>query len=298
MKKKIFISLSIASIALGFTGCKEMADENPVYSGHEGVIQENFLNQPALKNQYINFTEEEKTGTLHLTCSQPNFGYNALATYKVQVSLDETFPETINGEEGYIELKQDFYDCANINPTNHAVAAALEKLSGVQDEADMYLVENYQTLFFRLRAYISQTPDNSQFISNAVQYDYMKASYYAVWKVGEPTGWYLRGDMNGWGSPSNYEFVSGEDEDTWILSPVPVPDGAEYAITAGQGFKVADSSWGAFNYGSSGNVSPGTNYKLEYNAGNCVMSSNFNGGIKISLINGNYYLYLDTEGVK
>lgn len=83
---------------------------------------------------------------------------------------------------------------------------------------------------------------------------------------GEYTGWvdpnrppfsasgiYLRGEVNSWGSPADWEF-SKEDETTYAL----------YDKTLKGQFKVADASWSAAcNYGSNGsNIMAGEPYSL------------------------------------
>ncbi len=87
--------MAVAAVALGFSSCKETWDENPVLQGHEGTLTADFLNVPTLKDQPVMITNDNKTGTFHLTCSQPYYGYAAVATYKVQVSLTEDFADFI-----------------------------------------------------------------------------------------------------------------------------------------------------------------------------------------------------------
>ena len=281
--KKIIYSLALAAVALGFSGCKETWDENPVYVGHEGAIQADFLNNPALQTMPIMLSEENKAGSFLLTCSQPDYGYAAVATYRVQVSLDKEFKE---GE--YIELTQDFFNCAQIQPVNGDVAGAIEKLAGVKTEADLPLP--YQPVYMRLRSFIAQTPANSEYISNVVQFDEVSADYLAIWVADQPVGFYLRGGMNDWGSPAEWQFMTGDDENTWVLRNV--------TITAGTEFKVADSNWGDINWGAqdgASNVKPGEEYEINTgnNPANFKMTVDFTGTVIVRLEKGNYYIMLD-----
>lgn len=286
---KILISLAAAALALGFSGCKETWEENPVFVGHEGTITANFLNEPQFKTQPIMLTEATKSGTLHFTCSQPDFGYAAVASYQVQVSLDENF-------ENYREIKQIFYNAAEINPLNKDVASAIEVLAGVEDESDLPL--DYQKVYFRLRAYIEQSPENSQYLSNVVSFDAIGADFYAVWKVGEPSGIYIRGGLNNWGNDwvfndptpeqvaeaRQYEFISGEEEDTWEIESITIPPCQ---------FKIADNAWKDINYGASGNPIPGEPLTLEFNGPNMEISTEFTGKLVLTLTSGTYKLLLD-----
>ncbi len=155
--KKLIYSLALTAVALGFGGCKETWDENPVLVGHNGTLTADFLNQPVMKDYPLMITNENKTGSMLLTCSQPDYGYAAVATYKVQVSLTEDFAQ-------YQEISQAFYDCSQIKPVNGDIAAAIEKLSGVKTEEDLPLP--YQPMYVRLRSFIEQSPNNTEYISN------------------------------------------------------------------------------------------------------------------------------------
>lgn len=280
--KKLIYSLAILAVALVFGGCKETWEENPVFVGHQGVVKADFLNNPALQDLPIMITDANKAGTFLLTCSQPDFGYAAVATYRVQVSLKEDFPENET-----IEIAQDFFDCAAIAPVNGDVAAAIEKLSGVKTEADLPMP--YQTVYMRLRAFLAQSPDNSQFISNVVRFENVSADYLAIWVADVAIDMYLRGGMNDWGASAEWQFKTGDEENTWVVKNVTIPDGVE--------FKVADSSWGACNWGAgdSNVVTPGDEYQLNTgdNPGNLKASGEFHGNVQVRLEKGNYYLLLD-----
>lgn len=270
------------AVALGFSSCKETWDENPVYVGHQGVEKADFLNIPALQNLPIMITDDNKTGSFLLTCSQPDFGYAAVATYRVQISLKEDFPEN-----EMIEISQDFFDCAAIAPVNNDVAGAIEKLSGVKTENDLPLP--YQTVYMRLRAFLAQSPDNSQYISNVVHFDNVSANYLAIWVSEVPIDMYLRGGMNGWGASAEWQFKTGDEENTWVVKNVTIPGGTE--------FKVADSSWGSCNWGAGDNnvVTPGDEYELNSgdNPGNLKVEADFQGNVQVRLEKGNHYLLLD-----
>lgn len=280
--KKIFYSLAVAAVALGFSSCKETWEDNPVLEGHEGTVQANFLNVPVLSEQPIMITNDNMTGTFNFTCSQPYYGYAAIVTYKVQVSLTEDFAE-------FVEINQAFYDCAQINPVNSNVAAALEKLSGVKTEDDLPLP--YQTLYFRLHAQIDQSPENTQYISNVVSFKEVSADYLAIWVADVPVDMYVRGGLplaTDWGAIPEYQFKTGTEENTWVIDYIEIPEGTE--------FKIADSSWGACNWGDGGGtLAFGEEYELNTgnNPGNLKIPGEFAGKVQVRMEKGNYYLLLD-----
>lgn len=280
--KKIFLTLAVSSVVLGFSSCGENWDDNPVLKTHEGVQTVNFLNNPVMQDQTIMLTDANKQGTFHLTCSQPDYGYAAIATYKVQCSLTEDFAK-------YEEIQQDFYNCAQINPVNGDVAAAIEKLSGVKTEADLPLP--YQKLYMRLRSYVAQSEENTQYLSNVVSFAGVSADYLAIWVSDVPVDIFLRGGMNNWGNDgiegTEWQFKTGDEENTWVSSVVTIPAGTE--------FKVADSSWGSINLGAGDpTIKPGEAYNLAASdAGNIKIDVDFTGIAHLRLEKGNYILTLD-----
>lgn len=272
---------AVAVAALGFSSCSETWDDNPVLNTHEGEVKADFLNQPQMQDQMIMLTTDNQDGTFHLTCSQPDYGYAAVVNYRVQVSLTEDFAK-------FEEISQDFYNCAEINPLNADVAAALEKLSGVQTEADLPLP--YQRLYMRLRSYVAQDEEGTQYLSNVVSFKGVSANYLAIWVSGVPVNIYLRGgfpETPGWDAVEQYQFVTGPEENTWVTGTVTIPAGTE--------FKVADSSWGALNAGAGAagsSVVPDTPIVIDNgdNPGNLTMTEAFHGYAHLSLVKGVYTL--------
>lgn len=264
---------------ISLTSCYETWDNNPRLETHEGVITDNFLNTPVLQNQYIELSKENATSTLHLTCSQPDMGYAALTTYKVQLSLTDDF-------ERYEEISQAFYDCENINPVNKDMASSIEKLFDVVTEDD--IPEGYNRIYVRLRAYLEQSPSNTQYLSNVTYFDHISIApgYIAIWNPGEPVNIYLRGGMNDWGASADWQFVTGPEEDTWVTQEVTIPAGTE--------FKVADSEWKSLNLGGGTTVPIGkvTELELGSNPANLNVAEEFTGIVYLQLKDGVYYLTL------
>lgn len=284
--KKIILSLAIVSAALGFSSCEETWDKNPVLQGHEGIEQADFLNVPVLSETNIMLTTDNSTGYFHLTCSQPYYGFAAVTTYRVQCSLTPDFAN-------YREINQDFYDCAEINPLNSDVAAALEYLSNVKTDEDLPLP--YKTLYMRLYAYIAQDKDQTQYISNVVSFKGVSANYLAIWVADQPAGIYLRGSMvDGWGAADEFRFYTGAEENTWQTKQITLPAGTE--------FKVADADWGSINLGGpepDGAVVPlNEAFTLTPGGGskNLKIEEEFTGVAYLYLEKGAYSLILDNTG--
>ena len=80
MKNKLLLGTLLICIASLFTSCKDDNDDNPILQ-HPTSFE---VNTPASTDQYIQLSKEN---TVHLTWSQPNYGYNALPTYSIQVGV-------------------------------------------------------------------------------------------------------------------------------------------------------------------------------------------------------------------
>ena len=287
--KKISIIFALAAAALGFSSCHETWDDNPVLKTHEGVKEAAFLNNPVMQDMPIMISESNRDGSFLLTCSQPDFGYAASATYKVQVSMSEDFAK-------FKEISQAFFDCSQITPLNSDIASIVEEFSGVKSEADLPMP--YQKVYMRLRAYIAESEDNTQYLSNAVCFNSVSADYLAIWVADVATNMYLRGgfpETGGWEAIEKYQFKTGETENTWVTGEITIPKDTE--------FKVADSSWGSCNWGASdGNtdIMPNTPFELNLdpaNGGpkNIKLTEDFKGVAQLSMNNGIYTLVLSSS---
>ena len=285
MKNKFLVLLGLAGmVALG--GCQETKEDSPILIGHEGEKTANFLNEPAMKDQYLMIDESNRDGKFLLTCSQPEYGYAAIVTYNVQVSLTEDFTD-------YIEISQSFYNCANITPANADVAAAMEKLADIKSEADLPM--DYRPVYMRLHAFIAESPDNTQYLSNVVVFEHIGANYLAIWISDQPSGIFLRGGMNNWGNGAGdldgWEFVTGPSDYTWVT-----PN--EVTIAAGTEFKVADSAWREINLGGPGGATTQVDFNKKFQltndsgSGNLIINKDFKGTVQLRLEQGNYFLIL------
>lgn len=93
---------------------------------------------------------------------------------------------------------------------------------------------------------------------------------------------YIRGGMNGWGSPAAWQFTNESWTGTagkWTFTGT---------IPAGQEFKIADASWGAINYTlNNTNLTPvlDSPYNAAYNGGNTKLAAAFTGTVILEITN-------------
>ena len=162
---------------LSAVSCNGPEVENPVLNKPTKLI----LNTPAFQKQYIDL---QNTSTMNLTCSQPEYGFAAAASYFAQVSLTEDFTDFIEIDEAYSKCDMD------VNA--EAIAQAICKLRGVTSEDD-YTDEPARTVYFRVRVKILDY-EETEILSNVVSCEKVKG-YFAlrlpgyIYLVGEPEGW-------------------------------------------------------------------------------------------------------------
>jgi len=178
--KKISILFACLVAVLSLNSCTD--DPAAVYNAPSEFV----LNTPALAAQYYELTED---GTFDLSWSQPDYGYAAAATYKVQVSLIEEFTDSTS-----MELSSEYSLCY-AQVSEKEVAEAICKLRGIADE-DSYTDEPARAVYFRVRGYINGI-ENSDIVSNVIKLDQVK-EYCAIQSPGYI---YLIGSVGGWTGP-------------------------------------------------------------------------------------------------
>ena len=177
MKRFSYILFGILGLVLSAVSCNSPEVENPVLNKPTKLI----LNTPAFQKQYIDL---QNTPTMNLTCSQPEYGFAAAASYFAQVSLTEDFTDFIEIDEAYSKCDMD------VNA--EAIAQAICKLRGVTSEDD-YTDEPARTVYFRVRVKILDY-EETEILSNVVSCEKVKG-YFAlrlpgyIYLVGEPEGW-------------------------------------------------------------------------------------------------------------
>ena len=177
MKRFNYILFGILGLVLSAVSCNGPEVENPVLNKPTKLI----LNTPAFQKQYIDL---QNTSTMNLTCSQPEYGFAAAASYFAQVSLTEDFTDFIEIDEAYSKCDMD------VNA--EAIAQAICKLRGVTSEDD-YTDEPARTVYFRVRVKILDY-EETEILSNVVSCEKVKG-YFAlrlpgyIYLVGEPEGW-------------------------------------------------------------------------------------------------------------
>ena len=182
------------------TSCDEDRDSNPTVQKPTTFV----VNTPAMADQYI---ELSANNSVNLTWSQPDYGYNAYATYQIQVGILNDRVATPAGEieEGIIWSEQDgepkyletpYFKCnANINAQE--IAEAINEIDGVTKEED-YVDMGFRKIVMRVRSTIqtslNEVVPGTEIISEPVVFNHMRAycavkSPAALWIIGNCSGW-------------------------------------------------------------------------------------------------------------
>jgi len=182
MKKLRLIAPLLLLMSL-FTSCETDRDANPVINTDNTSTGTFTLNTPVQANEYVSL----ENNTIMLTWSSPDFGYNAIATYRVQVgiknssgNIDWNVKKDTNEPE---YLLGSYSDCkAEINGKD--VAMAINEIDGL-DDITKYADKGFREIAFRIHASVNVSASNeipgTSFVSNPVTFKFMQS--YAVIKV-------------------------------------------------------------------------------------------------------------------
>ena len=181
--KKYLLYLPVAMALLGMASCSQ--DRDPKY--HAPTPGSFVLNKPAMMDQEIVLTNGQ---TLEFSCSQPDYGFAASASYSMEMALNQDFTE-------FYSLTPRDENSTIISVNQSEVASGYCELMGITSEDDY--TSQYpdgfpvSTIYFRA---VCQLPgyESSIITSNVVSYNYLKP-YFAVpvpgyiYLVGAPSGW-------------------------------------------------------------------------------------------------------------
>ena len=205
MKKIFSFALMLLGMVATLTSCSEDRDSNPNIQTPTTFN----VNTPALADQYIQLSATNK---VNLTWSQPNYGYNTLATYAIQVGLvqedgtvDWNVKETTDADGNTVTenkfLETTFTNC-NVNIPGEELARAINEIDGVVDP-EAYVDNGYRKVALRVYSAVYNTakeeiPGSGIMSENYVVYNNM-ADYCAV--LGKGFIYCVGSCFGGWMTP-------------------------------------------------------------------------------------------------
>ena len=196
--KKIFYILVVACLPF-FWACETERD-NPVALTPDSFV----LNTP----KYVSGVYDLKnTESIQFTTSQPEYGFTAATTYRVQIATQKEFKD-------FVTLPTAFTN-AKMNVSAAEMAVALVGLLGVTEEADF--PKNAFPVYVRLSAELSD--GSHHVVSNSVELPKVK-SYFALDPMVMPENMYLIGNVAGnwsWDKATEMIPVWGTEGKFWAI---------------------------------------------------------------------------------
>lgn len=239
--KKYLLYFPIALVMLGMASCSQ--DRDPKY--HAPTPGSFKLNNPAMMEQEIILTEGN---TLEFSCSQPDYGFAATASYSLDMAVTEDFAN-------FYTLTPRDENSTIISVDQSAVSTGFCELMGVDSE-EAY-AEKYPNgfpvskIYFRANCRLGNLED-SAITSNVVSYNYLKP-YFAVavpgyiYLVGAPSGWMEPAESNTAAYANWRLFEPADAIGSKIYSGVfDIPAGDDAIFR----FYTALTGWDADSYGT------------------------------------------------
>lgn len=185
------------------TSCSTDNDSNPVVKSPTAFT----INASPVADQYIQLSSSNK---VNLTWSQPDFGYNAYATYKVQVGIVNNGTVTWNEKDGSPKFLSTPYTACNANISGEEIAQAICELDGFKD-VDSYVDMGFREIALRIYACI-QSSVNVEVAGTGIMSDnYVTFPHMAAYcAIKSPAYIYLVGNPTGWAEPNqgNLDFYA------------------------------------------------------------------------------------------
>jgi hypothetical protein len=193
MKKIFSFALMLMGFATALTSCSDDRDSNPTI----GQPTQFVVNASPVAGQYIQLSPDNK---VNLTWSQPNYGYNAMATYQIQIGVSSGGNIVWNQKEGADKFLETTYTKCNADISGEEIAEAICEIDGVTSEDD-YVDLGFREIAFRVKSSIQDSKGNdvagSIIVSSPVIFEHM-AAYCAVKSLGYV---YIIGNCSGWTEP-------------------------------------------------------------------------------------------------
>lgn len=206
--KRIYIIASLLVGALAFSACEDQ-DMTPVFQEPTKFV----LNEPALKNNFIDLANSK---SVEFVVSQPDYGFTAATTYKVQISKTGQFTSKFDEKKvtgDFVELDVDFSTARMAVPANE-LAIALTQLRMVElvaEDADITEDEMkaefpYETSA-TVRVVASLTASKKgEIISNTVSLASVRCPY-SLPEVYVPKEFFIIGEYNGWDWGTAFDMI-------------------------------------------------------------------------------------------
>ena len=260
MKKIFSLAMMLVGVLATFTACDEDRDSNPVIKSPTTFT----INQSPVADQYIQLSQKNN---VNLTWSQPDYDYNAYATYKVQVGLvGDDGKVTWQTKDGKPQFLTTTYTKANSNISGEEIAAAICDLDGFKDKTQ-YVDKGYRKVALRVYSCIETSMGEEIEGTGIMSSNYATFKHMAAYNAVKSPGFiYIVGSLNAKSDGNWNEPNAGNTElfNSWrLFENADAIDSKEYhgtfEVPAGDlmfRFYTALTGWDADSYGSQKDDNP------------------------------------------
>lgn len=219
----------MAMVVMAFWGCKE--DTQPRLDKDPSTLTF-IINTPPMANQWL-YLSDGNDATFDLSCSQPNYGFSAVANYVVMVSLSEDFTHNAKfaheGEDSYFPQAGDYVElrdpgtlanmqikqlyltraiCKLLTYTNDGVEYPISTANDLDKAMAQKYADGYMPVYVKIRCYIPQ----DEAASSVVSQNFVKFSHVVpVFSLEVPSSVYMTGNFNEWPAPGEVNIPQSDE---------------------------------------------------------------------------------------
>ena len=207
MKKILSLALMVLGGFAMLTSCSTDNDYNPTIKSPTKFS----INESPVADQYIQLAQDNN---VNLTWSQPDYGYNAFATYQIQVGLVKDGQVTWFEKDGQPKFLATTYTVCNANINGEEISEALCALDGFKYAED-YVSQGFREVALRVYASINTSMKAEVTGTGILSDNYVTFKHMAAYNAIKSPGYiYLVGNCTDWQTPNagNTEHYS-----TWRL---------------------------------------------------------------------------------
>ena len=195
MKKILSFALMLLGGVAMLTSCSTDRDSNPSIKSPTSFT----INESPVAGMYIQLSP---TNNVNLTWSQPDYGYNAFATYNIQVGLVDNGTVTWNEKDGAPKFLSTTYTECNANISGAEIAEAICAIDGFED-VDSYVDMGFREIALRVYACLNTSMREEIEGSGIMSTNYVTFPHMAAYNaIKSPAYIYLVGNCTEWATPN------------------------------------------------------------------------------------------------
>ena len=195
MKKILSLVLMLLGGVAMLTSCESDNDSNPTIKSPTTFT----INASPVADQYIQLAQNNN---VNLTWTQPNYGYNAFATYQIQVGIVDNGTVKWFEKDGKPKYLASPYTECNANISGEEIAEALCAMDGFKYAED-YVDKGFREIALRVYSSINTSMKAEIEGTGIVSDNYVTFKHMAAYNAIKSPGYiYLVGNCTDWQTPN------------------------------------------------------------------------------------------------